>query len=194
MLRRQIYREVPPKVEYSLTELGWQAEPMLRQLHAWGKWYGEQVDLEFDWMVSLGGRWTFWIWYRLLSGPKRFSELQKLLPPICQQVLSLELQKLEQMGVLHRQASMQRSTNREYVLTDLGRNSGPTLRQLYAWGRWICERLDLEYDWPVMDEAEGRACYQGIFVHQEDDPLPVHEDGPDFRSFSHITKMGSTTT
>jgi DNA-binding HxlR family transcriptional regulator len=167
---------------------------MLRQLHAWGKWYGEQVDLEFDWMVSLGGRWTFWIWYRLLSGPKRFSELQKLLPPICQQVLSLELQKLEQMGVLHRQASMQRSTNREYVLTDLGRNSGPTLRQLYAWGRWICERLDLEYDWPVMDEAEGRACYQGIFVHQEDDPLPVHEDGPDFRSFSHITKMGSTTT
>jgi hypothetical protein len=51
---------------------------------------GEQIDLEFDWMVSLGGRWKFWIWYQLLSGPKRFSELQKLLPPISQQVLTLE--------------------------------------------------------------------------------------------------------
>ncbi|GHO64608.1 hypothetical protein KSC_035000 [Ktedonobacter sp. SOSP1-52] len=99
----------------------------------------------------------FWIWYQLLSGPKRFGELQKLLPSISQQVLTLELRELEQMGVLQRQASELRLTTREYALTKLGRNSEPILRQLYAWGRWICERLGLEYDWPMMNEAEVRA-------------------------------------
>lgn len=158
VLRRQVYVQVPPKVEYSLTDVGWQAEPILRRLYAWGKWYGEQVDLEFDWMVSLGGRWKFWLWYHLLSGPKRFGELQKLLPQISRQILTLELRDLEQMGILHRQVSVQGLKKGGYALTELGRDSEPILRQLYAWGRWICEQLGLEYDWPVMDEAEARAC------------------------------------
>ncbi|WP_201376227.1 winged helix-turn-helix transcriptional regulator [Ktedonobacter robiniae] len=157
VLRRKVYVQVPPKVEYSLTELGWQAEPVVRQLEAWGRWYGEQVHLEFDWMVSLGGKWTFWLWYHLLSGPKRFSELQKLLPEISRQVLTLELRKLEQMGVLYRQASSGEETKGAYALTELGRNSEPILRQFYAWGRWICEQLDLDYDWPVLDEPVVRA-------------------------------------
>ncbi|GHO90963.1 hypothetical protein KSF_010110 [Reticulibacter mediterranei] len=28
---------------------------------------------------GVGGKWMFWIWYHLLSGTKRVSELQKLL-------------------------------------------------------------------------------------------------------------------
>jgi DNA-binding HxlR family transcriptional regulator len=156
VLHRQVYVQVPPKVEYSLTEVGWEAEPIVRRLHAWGKWDGDQVDLEFDWMVSLGGRWKFWIWYQFLSGPKRFSELQKLLPKISRQMLALDLRELEQMGVLHRHISVQGSTKVEYSLTELGRKSEPILRQLYAWGRWVCDQLGLEFDWPVLDEAEAR--------------------------------------
>ncbi|QBD76607.1 HxlR family transcriptional regulator [Ktedonosporobacter rubrisoli] len=157
VLRRQVYVQVPPKVEYSLTEVGRKAEPIVRQLAAWGQWYGGQVNLEFDWMISLGGRWKFWIWYHLLSGSKRFNELQKLLPKISRQMLALELRELERMKVLSRQAPAHGSLRAEYELTELGRNSGPVLRQLYAWGRWICEELDLEFDWPVLDEAEVRA-------------------------------------
>lgn len=154
VVRRQVYVQALPKVEYSLTELGWKSEPMVRRLETWGKWYGAQVDLDFDWMVSLGGRWKFWIWYQLLSGPKRFSELQALLPQISRQILSLELRELERMKVLSRQ----KAKNGGYALTALGRNSEPVLRQLYAWGRWLCEQLDLAYDWPVVEEAEARVC------------------------------------
>jgi len=44
----------------------------------------------------------------------------------------------------------------EYTLSDLGQRSAPMLRQMYAWGRWCCEQVDLEYNWPASDEAEER--------------------------------------
>jgi DNA-binding HxlR family transcriptional regulator len=36
LIRREVYREVPPKVEYSLTELGRSLEPLLRFMSEWG--------------------------------------------------------------------------------------------------------------------------------------------------------------
>ncbi|GCE03870.1 winged helix-turn-helix transcriptional regulator [Dictyobacter aurantiacus] len=42
-VHRQVYDQVPPKVEYSLTDLGRGFESMLRQFNAWG----EQWNLEF---------------------------------------------------------------------------------------------------------------------------------------------------
>lgn len=156
LLQRQVYAQVPPKVEYSLTELGWSLEPILRQMEAWGKWYGEQIGPQYDWIVSLGGRWKFWIWYHLLDGPKRFSEVQRHLPQASRQMLTIQLRELEQMGVLHRQISAQGSPKGAYQLSELGWASESMLRQLYAWGRWCCEQIGLEYDWPVSDEAEER--------------------------------------
>jgi DNA-binding HxlR family transcriptional regulator len=40
LLHRQVYAQVPPKVEYSLTEQGRSFEPMLRQFNAWGEQMG----------------------------------------------------------------------------------------------------------------------------------------------------------
>ncbi len=40
IVRRQVYAEVPPKVEYSLTELGLTLKPILQDLYAWGR----QID------------------------------------------------------------------------------------------------------------------------------------------------------
>jgi len=139
IVHRHVYAQVPPKVEYSLTELGQRMEPVLRQFYVWGKWHGEQIGLEFDeWLVSLGDKWKFWIWYLLLSGPKRFGEVQRLLPHISRQMLTIQLRELEQMGVLHRQAYVQMPPKVEYSLTELGRNSEPMLRLIHAWGRWYC--------------------------------------------------------
>jgi DNA-binding HxlR family transcriptional regulator len=124
-------------------------------MYAWGTWYGEQMDWEFDsWLVSLGGRWKMWIWYHLFSGTKRFGELQRLIPQASRQTLTMQLRELERMGVLHRQASVQGPPKVEYSLTELGRKSEPTLRQMYAWGRWCCEQIGVEFDWPVSDEVE----------------------------------------
>lgn len=36
LLERRVYAEVPPRVEYSLTELGRSLAPVLEALHAWG--------------------------------------------------------------------------------------------------------------------------------------------------------------
>lgn len=43
LLHRQVYEQMPPKVEYSLTDLGRSFEPFLRQLNFWG----EQIGIGF---------------------------------------------------------------------------------------------------------------------------------------------------
>ncbi|MCU0529324.1 MAG: helix-turn-helix transcriptional regulator [Cyanobium sp. Prado107] len=37
VLRRRIHAEVPPRVDYRLTELGRELLPVLEELHAWGE-------------------------------------------------------------------------------------------------------------------------------------------------------------
>ena len=39
LVRRKVYPVVPPKVEYSFTELGWSLKPVLEQLSTWGVHY-----------------------------------------------------------------------------------------------------------------------------------------------------------
>ncbi len=51
ILHRQVYAQVPPKVEYSLTELGQSMEPMLRQMCTWGEWYSQQMGLEYQRLI-----------------------------------------------------------------------------------------------------------------------------------------------
>ncbi|MBB4934689.1 DNA-binding HxlR family transcriptional regulator [Lipingzhangella halophila] len=41
LIVRTIYREVPPKVEYSLTDTGRSLESIAAQLDQWGQWYRE---------------------------------------------------------------------------------------------------------------------------------------------------------
>ncbi|MGW7004878.1 winged helix-turn-helix transcriptional regulator [Streptomyces sp. NPDC054933] len=36
---RTVYRQVPPKVEYSLTEIGRSLDGIAEQLDTWGRWY-----------------------------------------------------------------------------------------------------------------------------------------------------------
>ena len=85
-------------------------------------------------IISIGGRVKLQIGYHLLGGTKRFGELQRLLPGVSRQLLTLQLRELEQIGLLYREAYAEMPPRVEYSLTELGRRAEPMLRQLNAWG------------------------------------------------------------
>ncbi|WP_176582877.1 winged helix-turn-helix transcriptional regulator [Streptomyces marincola] len=41
LVSRTVHREVPPRVEYALTEVGRSLEAIVDDLDAWGRWYRE---------------------------------------------------------------------------------------------------------------------------------------------------------
>lgn len=43
MLTRKVYAEVPPRVEYTLTETGYSLKPVLDAMAAWGTQYKEKI-------------------------------------------------------------------------------------------------------------------------------------------------------
>ena len=45
LLLRTVYAEVPPRVEYTLTETGYSLKPILDAMWAWGEQYKEKVKL-----------------------------------------------------------------------------------------------------------------------------------------------------
>ena len=39
IIEREVFPEVPPRVEYTLTELGKTLEPIIDSMHSWGEFY-----------------------------------------------------------------------------------------------------------------------------------------------------------
>ncbi len=44
LILRQVYAQVPPKVEYTLSEFGWSIMPVLQSLCQWGQSYEERFQ------------------------------------------------------------------------------------------------------------------------------------------------------
>jgi DNA-binding HxlR family transcriptional regulator len=74
----------------------------------------------------LGERWTLLIVRDLLSGPKRFGDLQRLVVGITPKWLTARLRALESAGVVER-------NGRLYRLTSRGEQLRPTLEELLIW-------------------------------------------------------------
>src|SRR6478735_2564104 len=82
----------------------------------------------------IGGRWALLIVRDLLTGPKRFSELQEGLPGVPSNVLTARLRELEDAGIVLRRAAERPGGGVVYDLTDFGRELEQPLIRLGFWG------------------------------------------------------------
>ncbi len=90
----------------------------------------------------IGGKWKSVILFHLLSGKKRFGELQRLLPGVTQRMLTLQLRELEADGIVERYVYREVPPKVEYSLTPFGKSLEPVLEQMLAWGQEYMRTLE----------------------------------------------------
>ncbi|MEM8813653.1 MAG: helix-turn-helix domain-containing protein [Pseudomonadota bacterium] len=84
----------------------------------------------------IGERWSILILRDLfLEGPRRYQDFADSLPTISPNTLSLRLKTLEAAGVVERHFYSDHPPRAEYSLTQKGRELGPVLKSLRAWGQ-----------------------------------------------------------
>jgi DNA-binding HxlR family transcriptional regulator len=98
----------------------------------------------------VGDKWTLLIVRDLLSGPRRFVELQRVLPGISTEQLRSRLNRMVADGMLTRKRYREVPPRVDYELTERSRELAPVLGQLARWGyEWAwssprpSERIDL---------------------------------------------------
>ena len=85
----------------------------------------------------IGKRWTGAIVWALTERPMRFGELLKVVPGLSDRLLSQRLRELEEEGLVEREVKAGTPVRVTYSLTELGRELGPSIRELRVWAqRW----------------------------------------------------------
>ncbi len=83
----------------------------------------------------IAGRWKPVILYYVFSGPKRLSELKRIMPEITQKVLIQQLREMEDHGLVRREVFAEVPARVEYTATELGLGLEPVLLALCQWGQ-----------------------------------------------------------
>ena len=84
----------------------------------------------------IGERWAILILRDLLlQGPRKFRDLEESLAGISPNTLSARLKLLEEHGIVARKLYAEHPPRAEYALTAKGRELGPVLGALRAWGQ-----------------------------------------------------------
>lgn len=96
-------------------------------------------ELEIS-LEVIGGKWKGLVVYHLIKGPKRTSELKKIIQNISQKMLIQTLRELETDGLIYRKMYNQLPPKVEYSITELGSSLEPMLRALCAWGGDYAEK------------------------------------------------------
>ena len=82
----------------------------------------------------IGSKWAVLIIHELMSGLKRFSEIEKSLTGISPRTLSLRLAHMEKHGIISRKVYPEVPPRVEYKLSILGKSLGPVLKMMHNWG------------------------------------------------------------
>jgi len=109
----------------------------------------------------VGERWTLLLIRELLTGPKRFGDLQKSLRGLGTGLLSARLKQLERDGLAHKITLPAPARTPAYALTEAGEELGPAVMALARWGMtWAMgERREAEAFHPGWAVLGLRSCF-----------------------------------
>ena len=85
-------------------------------------------------LALVGPKWTVLIIRDLLSGPRRFTEIERSLGRANPKMITTRLRELEQTGLVSRTAYAEVPPRVEYALTARGRALRPVIDALREWG------------------------------------------------------------
>jgi len=86
-------------------------------------------------LAVVGAKWTLIVLHHLMDTPKRFGELQRLVPGASPKMLTVRLRELEQLGLLTRTVHAEIPPRVDYQLTPQGRSLRPIIDSIEKWGR-----------------------------------------------------------
>ncbi|MGI8507578.1 MAG: winged helix-turn-helix transcriptional regulator [Solirubrobacteraceae bacterium] len=97
--------------------------------HPYDQWSPDSRALDL-----VGDKWTLLIVRDLISGPRRFVELQRVLPGISTEQLRSRLNRMVADGMLTRKRYREVPPRVDYELTERARELAPILGELARWG------------------------------------------------------------
>jgi DNA-binding HxlR family transcriptional regulator len=97
--------------------------------HPYDQWSPDARALDL-----VGDKWTLLIIRDLISGPRRFVELQRVLPGISTEQLRSRLNRMVADGMLTRKRYREVPPRVDYELTERARELAPVLGELARWG------------------------------------------------------------
>jgi DNA-binding HxlR family transcriptional regulator len=103
----------------------------------------------------ISGRWKAIILYQLFDGPKRLSELRRILPAVTQKVMIQQLREMEAHGLVARKVFAQVPPRVDYSATVLGLSLEPVILELCEWGRAHARELN---DDDALSQCEVAPC------------------------------------
>lgn len=147
VIHRKAYAEVPPRVEYSITDYGRTVAPVLKLMNAWGEEHAKSSGAVFPpednpghvchaltTLETIDGKWKLLIILQLLQGRFRFQQLLEEIPT-SRRTLSIHLKALQEAGIVDKFIYNEVPPRVEYAMTDYGYTLQPLLERMSAWGK-----------------------------------------------------------
>lgn len=88
----------------------------------------------------VGGKWKPLIISHLRKSPKRFGQLDALIPKISRKVLTTQLTELVKDELLTRHSYAESPPRVEYKLTEQAKELVPIFQQMAEWGMYLVEK------------------------------------------------------
>jgi DNA-binding HxlR family transcriptional regulator len=139
--RKEVYSGLSPALQRRILSGGNTIPPVPPpKRHPYDQWSPDARALDL-----VGDKWTLLIVRDLAAGPRRFVELQRVLPGISTEQLRSRLNRMVADGLLTRQRYREVPPRVDYELTERSRELMPVLGALARWG----------YDWTWTGPKQG---------------------------------------